>query len=257
MYWLEPSWIKVTRVPIAVPPGMGISQPIKIVHLSDLHLQSQPHLVKILQSIQEQDPDLIVLTGDFIEHPKWMPAVLEFVSRFPVVPVFSVLGNWEHWGKINIREYRRQLQARKIKLLVNECQSVTLRGQNLIIAGVDDPGTWYDDLPKTLKACPKQKGYKILLSHSPWIMKEKETAQFPLALAGHCHGGQMRLPFVGPLWLPRGCSRDAYYGLIQKGPTQWYVTSGLGTSILPFRFWSRPEIAVIELRPQSGDNTQS
>jgi predicted MPP superfamily phosphohydrolase len=246
-FWLEPYWLKVSRINIDLPPHVRPARDVKILHLSDFHPLGKVYERKILQWAHEENPDLIVLTGDFVEEAGMMDHVLDFVSRLPNVKTYAVLGNWEHWAKIDVKEYRQKLKDRSITLLVNEGETVTLAGQDFVISGVDDPGTWYDDIQKTLKRSPA--GYRILLSHSPWIMKKPEISQFSLVLAGHCHGGQVRLPFYGPVWLPRGCARDNYYGLYHYPATTLYVTAGLGTSILPIRFLSRPEMAVILLSP--------
>ena len=252
-FWVEPYWVKISRVNSELPSGIKPSRDVKILHLSDFHPEGKVDERKIVQWAHEENPDMIVLTGDFVESPEMVDRVLNFVSRLPSVKTYAVLGNWEHWSKINLKDYKRRLAERSVTLLINDAEKVKLAGQDFVIAGVDDPGTWYDDLPKTLKKAPA--GYRILLSHSPWIMKKPEISAFSLVLAGHCHGGQVRLPFYGPVWLPRGCSRNAYYGLFRQDKTFLYVTSGLGTSIFPVRFLSRPEIAVILLlrapaRPQ-------
>jgi uncharacterized protein len=244
-FWIEPYWVKINRVNVELPANVRPSRDVKILHLSDFHPEGRVDERKIIQWAHEENPDLIVLTGDFVESPPMVERVLNFVSRLPSVKTYAVLGNWEHWSKINLKDYQKRLAERSVTLLVNDAQTVTLAGQEFVVAGVDDPGTWYDDIQKTLKRSPK--GYRILLSHSPWIMKRPEVQEFSLVLAGHCHGGQVRLPFYGPLWLPRGCARDNYYGFFQYEKTALYVTAGLGTSMLPIRFFSRPEIAVILL----------
>lgn len=248
-FWVEPYWVKISRINIELPASIKPSRDIKILHLSDFHPEGKVDERKILQWAHEENPDLIVLTGDFVESPAMVERVLNFVSRLPSVKTYAVLGNWEHWSKIDLKDYRSRLAERSVTLLVNDAEKVKLAGQDFVIAGVDDPGTWYDDIQKTLKRTPP--GYRILLSHSPWIMRRPEIREFSLVLAGHCHGGQVRLPFYGPLWLPRGCYRDNYYGLFQYDKTWLYVTAGLGTSIFPVRFLSRPEIAVILLSRSS------
>ena len=246
-YGVEPYWLKISRVNIELPENVQPSRDVKILHLSDFHPEGRVDERKILQWAHEENPDLIVLTGDFVESPAMVGRVLNFVSKLPAVKTYAVLGNWEHWSKIDLKDYARRLKERSVTLLVNEAETVELAGQKFVVAGVDDPGTWHDDIRTTLKRSPT--GYRILLAHSPWIMKSPEAQKFSLILAGHCHGGQVRLPFYGPLWLPRGCSREVYYGLFRYDRTILYVTSGLGTSILPFRFLSRPEMAVILLSP--------
>lgn len=247
-FWIEPYWLKLSHIAIELPAGIRPTRDVKILHLSDLHPQGKVYERKIIQWAHEENPDLIVLTGDFVEAPEMVDHVLDFVAKLPNVKTYAVLGNWEHWAKINLKDYKRRLEERSVRLLINDAETVTVAGQSFVIAGVDDSGTWYDDLPKTLKKSPP--GYRILLSHSPGIMKKPGAQEFSLVLAGHCHGGQVRMPFYGPIWLPRGCSKEVYYGLYQYEKTMLYVTAGVGTSIFPMRFLSRPEVAVIVLTPQ-------
>jgi predicted MPP superfamily phosphohydrolase len=206
----------------------------------------------VIQWAEEIEPDVIVLTGDLVETRGGKETALAFVERLPKTKMFSVMGNWDYWTGIDPADWKRKLGEQGATLLVNECVGLSVKGEKLAVAGIDDPWAGNADLDGALEKCPP--GYRILLSHEPAIFEEPQASQFPLILAGHCHGGQVQLPFLGPIWLPRGCPRPYSYGLFEKNGTQMYVTSGVGTSILPIRFFSRPEVVLLRLT-KSSDKT--
>ena len=113
------------------------------------------------------------------------------------------------------------------------------------IVGLDDEFAGNPDLAATIDV--PNSAFKIGLFHSPSFF-EKAFKHFELALAGHTHGGQIRIPFLPPVWLPEG-SGNFVAGWYKRGRSQMYVSRGLGNSILEVRFFCRPEVALIKIEP--------
>ncbi|MDD5217861.1 MAG: metallophosphoesterase [Candidatus Omnitrophica bacterium] len=252
--FLEPFWLKCTRVEISLPDEYQALDGTKIMQIADLHLRTGLGFneAKVIAWARRNRPDLIAITGDFIETPGVRDAFFNFLSFLPKVPKFAVLGNWERWVRIDPRQWKRLMLERDTELLTNESTRVHVRLGGIVVAGVDDAYTHRADIGKTLRGCPE--GYRILLTHSPEIFDEPGITGFNLVLAAHCHNGQIRLPWYGPLWLPHGCEKYVY-GLFRKNGTWLYVTSGVGTSLLPMRFLARPEVVMLVLKAERKKET--
>ena len=247
-FGVEPVWIEVTRHRVEAP----VDPPLTIAHLSDLHVSGLGRRERrLLELLDAERPDAIVVTGDsMIDGQLFGPrprrredgayaraAPLLGRLRAPL-GVFVVRGNWEYIRQVpDERGYYSRLGLR---LLLNEAAEMR-------------PGVWvagFDDLegePRlepALQAIPKD-AYAIALFHSPAYFDEL-GGRFPLALAGHTHGGQVRPPFVPPFWLPSGCGRYLE-GWYESDGARLYVSRGVGTSVLPVRFLCRPELALITL----------
>lgn len=244
-YSVEPYWLRVRK--IVFPVDQTELDGIKIMHISDLQLKGglQKNEMKIIELANRIKPEIIVLTGDFIEVPYAIDPMMEFIDKLPKVKIYGVLGNWDHWTNISVDEWKKAFAAHNAILLMNECVSVKLNLASLTLAGVDDPSTQHARLIEASSKC-SDNGLRVLLSHAPIIFEEPEIENFDLVLAGHCHGGQI-VAFGKPLWLPPGCGKYLY-GIYRRGKTIMYISSGVGTSILPIRLFARPEVVVIELR---------
>jgi uncharacterized protein len=131
-------------------------------------------------------------------------------------------------------------------VLRNQSDSLNVGGRQLWLLGVDDLYLDQDDLPAAMADVPKG-ATTILLCHSPDIAEEATAANIDLVLSGHTHGGQVRLPFLGPLVVP---IHDTQYvaGLFTSGHTQLYVNRGIGMVYPPIRFKARPEVTLLTLR---------
>jgi predicted MPP superfamily phosphohydrolase len=138
-------------------------------------------------------------------------------------------------------------------MLVNEAVEVRHGPGHLWVIGLDDPHYYgCDDLPGALHDVPAS-AFKILLVHSPEIYREAAARGIDLYLCGHTHGGQIRLPLLGPLWLNARAPRRVKRGRWTQGGMQGFTSAGVGTSLLPVRFLCAPEIGLIELRcPRHG-----
>lgn len=246
-FGVEPTWIEVTRHRLEAP----VDPPLKIAHLSDLHSFGMGRRERrLLELLEAEKPDAIVITGDsMIDGELFAPRpgsredvsyarAAELLGRLHApLGVWVARGNWEELRQVpDERGYYSHLGLR---LLVNEAAELR---PGVWVAGFDDlQGT--PALEPVLRAIPPDAPFAIAFFHSPAFF-DRLAGRFQLALAGHTHGGQVRLPFLPPLWLPSGCGRYVE-GWYESEGARLYVSRGIGTSVLPVRFLCRPELAII------------
>jgi uncharacterized protein len=242
-YKIEPFNIEVTRHQIAAP----LQSPIKVAHLSDLHTYGLGQLEqKMLAILEKEKPDLIVITGDSISEADGYEGCLEVLKRLHApLGVWVVLGNHENWASQRMERvyggFKAYYESAGANFLFNSSRKLR---DDIWLVGLDDAMTGAPDIKAAFAGVP-QNVYKITLFHSPAAFDEV-TGNCDLALAGHTHGGQVRLPFMKPLWLPEKC--EGYdEGWFEGSGSRMYVSRGLGNSLLPIRFNCRPEIAIITL----------
>lgn len=241
--FIEPYRIQVTHYTIHTGIA-GVQAPLKIAQLSDLHTRGLGRREReMLAILAAEKPDVILITGDSLANPFGNYAACLQVYRQLHAPlgVWFVRGNWE-----NIRPVKHERQFYReagIHLLVN--QSAELR-PGVWLIGLDDFSTGHPDFAGASREVPLS-AYKIAMFHSPAYL-DHIAGKVNLCLAGHTHGGQVRLPFIKPFWLPAG-SGPYLEGWYEKEGTRMYVSRGLGMSNLPVRFRCRPEIDFIALEP--------
>ena len=227
-----------------------------ILLLSDLHQKRfGTNQARLLASIKRHPYDMIALTGDIVNrfHPDGEPA-MELVARLKPKPIYFVNGNNE-WAATHRYGFRitGRLAAAGVTVLDNEAVILKRNGEQLRIAGVDDLSSGKEALTKALPTTGNGTP-TILLSHSPLIFPRAAAAGVDLILAGHTHGGQIRVPFLGTLWAPDlGLLPRWDYGEYHQDHTTLIITGGLGESILPIRFNIPPEIVFITLTPLKGN----
>jgi len=257
----EPFQLNVTRLKISspsLPPGF---EGMKIVQLSDLHLHRISRAYRIaIDVITREHPSLVVITGDLVDRADQTAACLAFLAELRAaarVPVVVVPGNWDHRAfptKQTIAAWHQRLQAETgIRVLVN--QNVVLRrhGDRMWLVGTDDPYFGHADLDASFKGVPDS-AFALVLTHAPEAFEElAERPAARLVLAGHTHGGQVRLPFIGALRVPSRYGTRFAHGLFKLGDTVFYVNAGMGMSHLPVRFLCRPEVAFITVKSRRPD----
>lgn len=211
-----------------------------VAHVTDLHTEGLGKLErKVIEAIQSEKPDMILITGDVATPGGSAKGYEDVLSKLKApLGVYFVQGNWEYWEPV--KELGQILKKNNIVDLTNK--SIHLL-ENIWLVGLDDELAGSPDL-EVYKTIPKRSKI-ISIFHSPSLFKAIKN-KTDLAFAGHSHGGQVRLPFTGPLWTPEGT--DKYEsGWFEEGRTKMYVSRGLGNSILPIRFNCRPEIAFIKV----------
>jgi len=241
--WIEPYRIQVTHYTIHAA-SEGLRSPLKIAHLSDLHTRGLGWRErKMLAILAREKPDVILITGDTLADPFGNYAVCLQVYKQLHAPlgVWFVHGNWENLEPV--RRERQYYREAGVNLLVN--QNHELRPDVWLI-GLDDSSSGRPDLDAALKQVPRD-AYRVAMFHAPEFF-DRAAERVNLCLAGHTHGGQVRIPFVHPFWLPRGSGRFLEGWYEEKG-TLMYVSRGLGTSNIPVRFLCPPEIDFITLEP--------
>lgn len=224
----------------------GLERPLRLLQLSDVHLRGPaPWVGHLLDRVSERRPDLVLLTGDIVTRG-WSEAVIRsFLDALPDAPLgrFAVMGNWEHWADAPPARWSALLAEHGVRLLQDEIvhlSGLRLAGTDDLLAGVTDPVGLRARLPPGAPT--------VVLSHSPAILPALAGPGVDLVLSGHAHGGQLRLPGLGALWVPRGTGAQVA-GWYEERGTHQFVSRGVGWSIAPVRLRCPPELVEIELLP--------
>ncbi len=258
MYLIEPNWIAVERVKIADPALADVLRGVKIVQISDIHLQGgigyrERSLVEKVNTLQ---PDILFITGDFFGEnasPNDGHALSSLIGSFRAgYGIYGIEGNYDRY--LHSHAVLRELEAAGMHVLFNETRTIALpNGKSLCIAGLDDSRNYslkaklLEDLPRGIPV--------LLLAHNPDIFGEAARAGVNLVLAGHTHGGQVGIPFL--IHMSRHASKSSFMrGLFNAGKTKMYVNRGTGTTRTPVRFLCRPEITVFEFSGGAFENAQ-
>lgn len=213
---------------------------LRVAHVSDLHTSGLNQLEKqLIMAIENEKPDLIVITGD-LATPSGTNEGYSKVLKNLIAPqgTYFVRGNWEYWEPIN--EIESILKNHHIVDLNNKSHLID---EDLWLVGFDDSEEG-DPKLSILEAIPKN-AVKIGLFHSPNFYDQVKR-KINLSLAGHSHGGQIRLPFLKPFWVPEGTGQYDQGWFEQEG-SKLFVSRGVGTSVIPVRFNCSPELAIIDI----------
>lgn len=246
---IEPNWYDIHSVRLELPRLASEFDGYRIVQLSDIHADrwmTQKRLTRIVDRVNQQHPDLVALTGDFVTRsPEKFASILSaFKSLQPKDQTVAVLGN--HDVVTNPEPIQQALELSGVKVLVN--QSITLQRQTgqLHIAGVGDVWFKFAHLDPILTELPNG-GAAILLAHEPDFADiSAATGRFDLQLSGHSHGGQVHIPFIKRL-VPHLANKYPA-GQYQVGSMIQYTNRGVGMAPLHLRFNCRPEITVFTLK---------
>jgi len=237
---------QLTQVKIPVknlPPSM---EGFSILHLSDLHgARFGNGQRRVFELLNNKRIDMVAITGDLVDaRRKEIEPGLELVENAgTLAPVYFVPGNHERASRM-YGQLKKLLIERNVKVLdKGNGLNHPAGNASLTVIGVDLKGKITVDRKQI-----QEKGPVILLSHYPRVFDRLAGKGVDLILAGHTHGGQIRLPWVGALWVP-GQGKFPKYdaGLFFQDGTYLYINRGLGTSGIPVRFMCRPEVAVITL----------
>jgi predicted MPP superfamily phosphohydrolase len=204
-----------------------------------------PRHDEVVQTTAALRPDWIFITGDLLNVRDGLPHLLEFLAQLrSLAPVFVVLGNHDYYSGVFVDEFVEAFDRHKIILLINQANFLALPRGELAIVGLDDPSLHRADVGCIPSARPDR--YTLLLAHAPNIL-DYLTADHhvDLALCGHSHAGQWRIPLIPTFWLPPGCN-GRLGGLYESNGHRLYVNRGLGWSVLPIRFNCPPELVLIE-----------
>jgi predicted MPP superfamily phosphohydrolase len=224
----ETTTLRVTKL----DHGTG---PCRFVHFSDFHYKGDDEFAtRVVDRINELAPDFVCFTGDLVEEAQFAPGAFGFIRKIQA-PVYGTPGNHDYESGVPLADFREAFSATGGAWLAND--RIVLPAYDLELVGFGKRGVQAFKAPET--------GRQILLLHFP-----KDTMnlgrQFDLILAGHSHGGQVRLPIVGALVLPKGVGAyEQGYFETPAGPL--YVNAGIGTYRIPFRWNCRPELTLITI----------
>jgi hypothetical protein len=237
-----------------VIPRMPKGAELRIAHISDLHMSGRiepDYYERAAEAVNQLEPDFIAITGDIVDQEfciDWLPQTLGKL-RAPH-GVFYVRGN--HDKRVRQKPLVKMLAKLGIFHLGGTWHEEVVRGVPIVLAGNELP--WFPPLPNTVEF-PKRDAtglpLRILLAHGPDQFAWAEAHDFDLMLAGHNHGGQIRLPFLGAILAPSRSGTRYASGVFRRSETMLHVSCGTG-SLTPVRWNCPPEIALLELTPSTG-----
>jgi len=260
---LEPFWIEIREVEVRLPGLPPSLDSLTMAQLSDFHLGPYVGAQDVRRSVEMTNAlgaDLVVLTGDFVYQSAAYSAACarELAALRARYGAFAVLGNHDIWTDAD--QVAVNLSNAGIRVLRNEGLPLSIGSAALWLVGVEDTGLlgsafgdfrafWQpraDALAQILATIPGD-APRILLVHNPDFSEMLPEGRVDLALCGHTHGGQVRLPLLGPPIVP-SCFGQKYAGGLVMGPrTTVYVNRGIGVIAPPVRFNCRPEITLLRL----------
>jgi predicted MPP superfamily phosphohydrolase len=258
--FIEPQMITVTERTIDLP----VTEPLTIAVVSDMHVgpfKGALFMRRLVRTINNTLPDIVLLVGDYIYNEDAILSDLDPLEDIrSSVGVFGVLGNHDQGQYANIfgkryftfnqgEDIADALESLGIRMLRNEHEVLSIGLDSIAIAGIDDLWTADADLDAALAEIPAASPV-ILLSHNPTVIKELSEKGVDLVVSGHTHGGQIRLPFIGPLiTLPIGISQDYDQGIfaIDDGTTL-AITRGAGETWARSRLFAWPEIMLLTVQ---------
>ncbi|MDH3224068.1 MAG: metallophosphoesterase [Gemmatimonadota bacterium] len=249
---IEPALL-LTRTTALSPRGFSGSD-LRIAVLTDLHVGSPFHSLDKLDRIVDRtlsaNPDLIVILGDLVIHGvlggTFVPpeAIAQRLGRLEAERgVFAVLGNHDHW--LDARRVRRSLEDQGIVVLEDSAAALSSGDPPVWIAGVSDFWEGPHDVAKALATVPASASV-LIITHNPDIFPEVPP-RVALTIAGHTHGGQVRVPFLGTPIVPSNYGERFASGHVVEGGRHLFVATGTGTSMLPVRFRVPPTISLLDL----------
>ena len=239
----QPFHVDFTTLTVALPNLPAAWDGLTLLHLSDLHFfgtPAKPFFDFIVQQCMNDGvPDLLMISGDIVdtdEHIAWIPAVLGNLKW--KLGAFAILGNHDWWYDFN--HVREELGKLGMKVVSGKWETIDVRGEKLVVMGHEGP--WFKEVPD-LSACPAD-AFRILLSHTPDNIRWAQRNSVSLMLSGHNHGGQVRLPLIGSIFVPSRFSRRFDMGTFFEPPTLLHVIRGLSGKE-PIRFRCNPQVTRI------------
>lgn len=274
-YFIEPHRLVINQSEIKIKGWNPAFDGLRIAAISDLHAGSNgvdaAKLRQIVETVNAQNPDMIVLLGDYVSQKSDGKPIRERSLKMQPTEiaanlkglqadygVFVVLGNHDEWHGADA--VVGAFEAIGYQILNGELAVIEKDGQKLRLLGLKDHqqiSSWkaYADDAKKILAATEGTGDVLVLQHSPDVLPVitgdlSISNDLKLMLAGHTHGGQVWLPMLGSLVVPSSYGQKYAFGHVNENGLDMFVTTGVGTSILPFRFLVPPEIAIVTIRSE-------
>jgi len=254
-FWFEQRRLVLNENTLELPHWPEPLSGTRVALLSDLHVGSPywhlPELEGLVERTNQAQPDLVLLAGDYlingVRFGQWIDpeSIARVLSRLHApLGVVAVLGNHDWWN--NGHRVRRAFTSNGITVLENEALELKRGSESFFVVGLADPLTRHVRLDEALAGVPDGAPF-LVLCHEPDVFPDVPE-RAALTLAGHTHGGQVRLPLLGSLVVPSQYGQRYARGHVEENGRHLFVTSGVGTSIFPVRFGVPPEIALLTLR---------
>ncbi len=260
--------VREMTMPVLTPG----SSPLRVLHLSDFHMRPQQRRKQAwLRELARWEPDLVVNTGDNLSHPKAVPAVVQAMGDLLSVPGLFVFGSNDYFGPkpknptsylfnpskrftgepLPWQDLRAAFTERGWLDMTHTRREIEVKGQLIAVAGVDDPHLSRDRYETVAGRPNPAANLSLGVVHAPYtrVLDRFAADGYQLVMAGHTHGGQLRIPFHGAV--VTNCDLDPSRA---RGASRWgadtalHVSAGLGTSpYAPYRFCCRPEVSLLTL----------
>jgi uncharacterized protein len=253
-FWLEPRRLVFRELSLDVPRWPAELGDLRLALMSDLHVGSPywdlERLERLVADTNRRRPDLVLLAGDYlingVKFGSWVDP--ESIARAlgalrAPLGIVAVLGNHDWWN--GGARVRRALESQGIVVLENQAHAFLHAGREFYVVGVGDPQTEHAAVAEALGQVPATEPFLVLV-HGPDVFPAIDD-RASLTLAGHTHGGQVCLPWIGCPIVPSSYGQRFVSGHVVEGGRHLFVTSGVGTSIFPVRFGVPPEVVFLTL----------
>ena len=249
--WFEAGWVRLRTVDVKLDGLAPELDGLRVAHLSDFHLGvpsgSARAVERAVTWVEERRPDLVLLTGDLLTHPRGEPKLRELLRRLGP-RTYAVLGNHDFGdARDPLAAPSRLEDLAPAHLLRDDSVELELRGRRVQLVGID-PVSYRSGQADPEGRADDDADVRILLCHYPHVFDRVRPGRYQLVLAGHLHDGQIAIPYGrGKLRLAHANWRYTK-GLYRRGGSVLHVSPGLGTTFVPFRFFARPEATELVLR---------
>lgn len=237
-----------------------LQEPVKLVHLSDLHgKEFGENNKRLLDAVGNAKPDMICFTGDLIDkRRKQLQPGIELMEKLPeIAPVYYIPGNHEPTSGRS-KELFSALRQNGVHVLLGQQKNVTIAGNKIAILGLYEKEMTEEAVEAALGQLTGFSGFRMVLCHFPQNIKQYRKYSFDLMLSGHAHGGQWRVPGIGGLYAPgQGLLPRYTAGCCIEGEGSLIISRGLGNSLFPFRLGNRPEVIIVFLLPMEKRKAES
>ncbi len=262
--WKAVSPLTIRQRQLALPGAPSGFDGIRVLHITDLHGRGGGRDAKLIgQFVQKQSIHLVAVTGDLVRkhNPRIEPSLRLLGHLAQKLPVLFVPGNHDYYWSDDPQILRRRVRAAGLIPLFNQSCTVELqvgeRRERLAVVGVEDPYTGRADLTRAAQGVDASSS--LLLTHSPELFPFAAEEGFPVVLSGHTHGGQVRVPFLGAPFIPGqpGLFPPYDWGEFRSDSSTMFISAGVGSSKLPIRLGTSPEVWLLTLRVADSHKIQT